>query len=358
VKQVLVSYTINVHFTRSQIEELGINQLTPQQLERAHNALNGFAEEFGKPWVEQIFGPSRASSTVLCIVSAWEDWRLVKVLHGSNEIKQRWTEGFNKHGVSAEVQVVAALLWEQATVELAPQIDGRVPDFRFKKDSTWVYCEVSERGISKVRQRASEILQKLADGAATAVQGRFGKLAVLTEVNDDEVQEILSWLTRIGTPHETRLRDIAVFYADELTIPISENDLIERLVPKPRLMCVHISDPVGVGKLLGAASLPLLDDAARRILEQEAGQLPRDEPNLVFLDVSSVIGGDEVWPPLIRRSFQPTINTRISGVVVFSSVLDSCGRNTKWSFLSNSYARRPIPESELQVVQRIAGQSN
>lgn len=51
-----------MHFTRSHIEELGLRQLRFQQLEEAFDALNGFAEEFGKAWIEHIFGSSRFAS--------------------------------------------------------------------------------------------------------------------------------------------------------------------------------------------------------------------------------------------------------------------------------------------------------
>jgi hypothetical protein len=347
---------LGMHYTNSEISQLALDQLSPQQLDRCSEAFNGFADDFGKGWIEKFFRGSRAPAFVLYLLWLWDHWNIVRGLPGADELKHRWQTGVKDHGVLAEVRVISEIIQKGGAVELAPPIGTTVPDFRFRADSTWVYCEVSGRRISEPQKRTDAILSKAATVAADAVPGRHGKLSILKEVTDQELAAILSSVPRTETPSQVAVTDFARFYTDDLVSAVSDVDLIATVVPVPRQFATNLRTHNGQVIAKGTACTCISDMAAQDILEQEAAQLPRNHPGLIWLDVSTVNEANLDWPPLIQRRFQPNINTRISGAILSSTAASSDGKiETSWTLLLNPYARCPIPPEELGIVRLITG---
>jgi hypothetical protein len=147
---------------------------------------------------------------------------------------------------------------------------------------------------------------------------------------------------------------LAAFYADDLNAPINDDDPIAWLVPLPHFFATHMQLSGSHTGVKGTACLAISDMVAQEVLETEASQLPRDYPGVIWLDVSRVPEGIKEWSPLIERRFQRTINTRISAVVVFSSVLNgNQGLSTEWRLLLNPYARNPLQNDELQLLKGV-----
>jgi hypothetical protein len=341
-----------MNYTISEIELLGLNQLTQEQFAQGLDAFNGFVTDFGRPWIEDFFHGARSPSYVLYILKLWQQWSIVRPLIGSNELHGRWKWGIHEHGIKAEIAVVATVLESGGRVELAPSIAGRVPDFRFTSDTHWVYSEVSARGISQVVAGGQAVLTQVATAAAQAVRNKHGKVAILRDLRNGELDELVNWLRSVPSSEPAYLRDLAAFYADDLNAPTNDDDPIARLVPLPHFFATHMQLSGSHASVKGTACLAISDTAAQEALETEASQLPRDYPGVIWLDVSRVPEGIKGWSPLIERRFQRTINTRISGVVIFSSVLDgNQGLSTEWRLLLNPYARNPILAPELQLLQ-------
>lgn len=82
-------------------------------------------------------------------------------------------------------------------------------------------------------------------------------------------------------------------------------------------------------------------------MDQEARQLPRDVPGLIMIDVGDAAGAFGNWEPLIKRRFQPTINTRVGGVCLFSSGVvltpDGAACLSETKLLVNPHAKVPLP---------------
>jgi hypothetical protein len=342
-----------MHYTRSEISELALGQLTSEKLIQAVDAFNGFAELFGKPWLDKKFQGVRSTALVMYVLSLWEDWSLVKGLTRSEKVQKRWRKGIDEEGVQAELRVVAYLVSMHAEVDLFPQVSNRFCDFRYRADSRWIYGEVSRRGISKVRRKRTEILHQLALAAARAVKGKHGKVAILRDLDDDEIRHIISWLGSFDDREEARLNDLVVFRAGSIDSTMDQDESLIQLVPKPRLFATYLSRPNDHTFLKGTACICVSDQSAQEILKDEAAQLPRDHPGVVILDLSSVIGGHTEWSPLIQRRLQPTINTRISGVLLFQIALNSTGPTTQGCFLINQYARNPLPAQAIALFQGV-----
>jgi hypothetical protein len=336
-------------YTRAEIDDLAIHQLRAEELDRAVVAFNGFEQTFGQNWIADFFRGVWSPGFVSYIRALWEDWVLVRDLAQSDTLSQRWSAGIGKAGVEAEVKFVGFLLREGVAVELYQEVEsGKVPDCRFRVEDTWVYAEVSQRGISEVRRQSRQALQELAAAAARAVPGYHGKLAVLRLPSPEEVGRILVWLGSLKSAAETQFDDLAVFYGDALESATSDSDRIAQLAPIPHMFTTHICGAA----VKGTVCLGITDNAAGAVLKAEASQLPTSAPGLIVLDISSVIGSYPEWAPLIQRRLQPTINRRISGVVLYESLHGTHGPTMKGTFLQNGYARQPLPEGAAQLARK------
>jgi hypothetical protein len=336
-------------YSRTEIDELALGQLSAEEVARAVAAFNGFEQLFGAEWIANFFKGSRAPSFVSYVRSLWEDWVVVLPMPQSDNLSRRWAAGIGKAGVEAEVKVFAYLQREGVEVELFPNIEsGRVPDCRFRLNETSIYVEASQRGVSEIRRRGEDALTRLAESAARAFPGYHGKLAVLHIPTTEEVERIMSWLGTLISPGESQLEDLAIFYKDWFESPTSDEDRIAQIVPKPRLFTTCV---IGA-EFRGTACLGIADNSAQAVLEAEAAQLPISAPGMIFLDLSSVIGSYEEWGPLIQRRLQPRINTRIGGVILYQTRGGVHGPTMAGIFLSNPYALHPLPEEVVQLGHR------
>src|SRR5215472_2900649 len=100
--------------------------------------------------------------------------------------------------------------------------------------------------------------------------------------------------------------------------------------------------------------MPFSDDRAAQLVHGEARQLPTYSPGLIMIDVGSAAGAFRDWEPLIKRRFQPGINTRLGGVCLFSSGVlltpngGACPSATK--LLVNPHAMIPLPSWVVEII--------
>jgi len=66
--------------------------------------------------------------------------------------------------------------------------------------------------------------------------------------------------------------------------------------------------------------IPFADQRAKEVLEGEYHQLTTHFPNIIVIDLSGVPKGMENWPVYIKRRLQPSINRKISAVILSGSV--------------------------------------
>jgi hypothetical protein len=93
--------------------------------------------------------------------------------------------------------------------------------------------------------------------------------------------------------------------------------------------------------------LPFSDERAAQMVHDEAQQLPGDAPGLIMIGVGAVPEALREWEPLIKRRFQPTINTRVAGVCLFSSgvvlTVDGAACPSQTKLVVNPRATVPLP---------------
>jgi len=339
-----------MNYTEVEVNALAHNALSPSQLERATRAFNGIADLFDRVWIEKFLNNSFGRPHVMHLTSLWENWLDVRDLQGADELHRKWSLGAYREGVEAELFVIANLRRWGAKVELFPPVNNRVADCRFRLDSDWVYGEVSQRGISKVRSDARVILGRVATAASAVISGKHGYVAIFRVPDSSELERITSWLENIKDDEETRLDDLALFFTDSIDSSVHDEGRLAELVPEPRYFNTYLKmDPAAPAK--GTACMGVSDENAGKVLRDEAAQLPKDGPGVVFLDVSGIIGGVKEWSPLIQRRFQPNINTRISAVALYETGLTVAGPKYEGQILVNPFAKNALIQSLIYPLQ-------
>ena len=331
-------------FSRDEVNDLGLNQLSQDRLANAEDALNGFASLFGKKWVSSYFGGSKATIFVLRLTAAWQDWKTVSSLPHAAELLEKWKVGFTNAGVLLEVQVAASLLRITPDVELFPPVGTRVADLRFRMASAypgWIYVEASQRQLSDVLERAESILGKVANALAVAVQGLHGKVALRRFLDDKELDELIAWINNLPTnPSNAEFKDYAYFAADPLET-LGSGGVFE-LIADPKLYCMTLKAGAG-GLQRGTAGIQVNDEAAERIVRAEAAQLPKSGPGIIVLDLSGVTGGVKKWAALIEKRLQSNLNRRINAVILATDIRSTKGPEPGTRVLVHPNPRTPIP---------------
>src|SRR6266404_8911358 len=126
-------------FSKEEVDDLGIGQLTGAEGEFALAALNGFAQLFGRAWAEAYFQGAKSPAFVRAVMAMWDDWSVIRGLPGADRLRERWALGINEGGVQAEVRTFARLVRAGTEIELFPEVSGRVPDCRtrFVRTAPW-----------------------------------------------------------------------------------------------------------------------------------------------------------------------------------------------------------------------------
>lgn len=344
---------VETPYTHSEVYGLALEQLQGPRLDASVNAFNGFASQFGRPWLDQQFRGVRAPSLVSMVTQLWDDWSLVFPLNGSDQLAARWQHGFGTEGVQTEVRTVARLIRRGVSVELFPKTNGRVCDFRFCRTLEWVYAEVSGRAVSEVQKSTSSLLEAIASAAARAFPGQHAKVAIVGHGDPPAISRIQEWIRSTGGDC-IGLEGYARFKLDGFDTAADSDDFFE-VVPEPRLMAIMLAnDEHGILSYKGTAAGTVADYAAERVFQTEAAQLPRTGPGILILDVSTVIDGLEQWAPFIQRRFQPNINTRVSAVVLIRHILKQDGLHSDGKVFVNPHAAEPLERFCLDDLHAVA----
>ena len=64
-----------MYYSKSEINELSLEQFSESQLKRSLEAFNGIAQIFGREFIDKRFKGYRCPSEVIYITELWENWK-------------------------------------------------------------------------------------------------------------------------------------------------------------------------------------------------------------------------------------------------------------------------------------------
>ncbi len=340
-------------YTNEDLKKISRDQLAIKYYPRALVAFNGLINLFGKRWVEaecvvqflkdkeiiQALGGDRLYGGIVYIeklVFLWEDIQQLMNLDGFNDIKKKLQGGLRNQNVDFEVSIASDLVRCNCIVELEPK-NGRgesKADCKFKlcANDPWVYVEITRKISATIQEKLENRGEDLANLASLIDPQRKGILILKKHVDDSQYNRIVKWLK--SCPSEGEFEDAAIFF----TVAHNEDET--------QVALQHVQTPISVrssGDVLngtfGCAYLHIPDYGAKDKLLEKAKQLPKNELNLLIIDVT-VIGSGE-WKEQII--FEDAI-THCSAVLLTSDGISSDGYNREVITILNINSENKLPE--------------
>jgi hypothetical protein len=258
---------------------------------------------------------------------------------------------------TAKSELTAAYLCaadeQDVKVEFEPEVTvrdrHRKPDFRVRKyGQPWTWVEVTAPDVSEVESGAREILNRLLALLTKMPFGTAGELLLRrapTKAEMEDIVVVVEEAVAAGGLIRRPLHGLGLLLVGH-AVP-GEIHLESHGEPaSPRISVVRSEGRDGMMRQF-AVRLAISDERADAFLTREARQLPKDEPGLVMMALSRIVGGRK-WGPLLSRRFQPTLHTRVSGVVLFSAGSWPLSNGEAWvpytELLPNPHAALRAPE--------------
>jgi hypothetical protein len=323
-------------------------------------AFNRAEQILGRDWIETSRLHSgiqvRGTSPTLRVVTMGHMLASLDGVRGREDLIEKLRKG----DISAFAELAALHLLRAAvptaTLELEPVVDvgghERKPDFRVQQaDDPWTYVEVTRPNTSHAQRDIEAIMQRLTS-MLKPIKKPFGLEIFLNRApTEEELAQLEKRVSAFCLLDDIQSEDIPnlgkLFLNQHPPGQVVLDDHGEE--PVPRLGRIDtISGPDEPHRHI-AVRLAFADERAVDVLEAEAKQLPKGAPGFIMIQTSRTHGAFKVWEPLIRRRFQPTINTRVSAVCLFApsqtQTPEGAAPLTQVKLLINPHARNPLPDS-------------
>ncbi len=246
----------------------------------------------------------------------------------------------------AELEVAAALVQIGLVPQLEPELGGKKLDAGFRYDGRDVYVEVIAPERSDAMKEASEAIHSLASRLANGNPGTRIEVLLTPPFSTDNSDDIVA---RVNSAQwrsvQREIAGIATFTKEAAP---------STAIVSPRIAWRGESPVLGVGQgsvngsvvTVVLVRLPMDDERAQRVLAGELHHFSRETPNLLIMNVTSVVGGMKGWTPLIEKCFQPTRNRRIGAVLLYEMMTVGLRAQIweRWRLVRNPHAYVPIPE--------------
>lgn len=331
-------------------------------------AFNQVDELLGSEWIKasrisQQGNITRGASPTLRVVTMGERLRSLEGVQGADRLITELLK--DRRYASSELTAIHLLRAYRPKIEIELYSTvtvgsrQRVVDFSVRQhNGHWTYVEVTQPGFSEAHRRLNAVLQDITELVSEVKVSFSLEVFLRREPTDAEldlvtlrVQDICQ---RNGT-HRDELPDGLGFLllgaskpgkVDFQTHPGEES--------RPRLSAVkRIVGPDEPDRQM-LVRIAFADERAETVLRKEARQLPKNAPGLVMAEMSGAPGGIKSWEPLVMRRFQRNLNTRVSGVCLFSSGLNGTENGEAWlpetRILLNPYAKYALPTYLVEVL--------
>lgn len=212
-----------------------------------------------------------------------------------------------------------------ARIELEPGVSvggqQRKPDFRTRQGgSEWVFVEVAQPEKSEAQQEAIALLSTIASLAHDLPGSYALEVFLRRDPTDEELvslqQQVRAVCQMEGTRQVDLPKDLGNLFLNDM--PAGQVIVQEREEDEaPKLGVAYVQAEGDLRRHI-MVRLPFADARAERFLGSESKQLPAHAPGLVMVQLSQAAGALKSWEPLLRRRFQPSLHTRVSGTYLLS----------------------------------------
>jgi hypothetical protein len=340
-------------YTNEDLKKISGDQLSIKYYPRALTALNGLIDLFGKSWVEaecvvqflndkeiiRALGGDRVYGGIgdlEKLVFLWEDIQQIKDLNGFDDIKKKLRVGLRNQNVDFEVSITSDLVRCNCIVELEPKngngeskADCR---FRVSAGDPWVYVEMTRKISATIQEKLKNRGEELAGLVSLIYPPSKGVLVLKKNIDEIQYKRVVEWLR--SKPPEGEFEGTALFF----TVPYNGDET--------RLALQYVQTPISIrssGNVLngtfGSAYLHIPDYGAKSKLLEKVKQLPKNELNLLVIDVT-VIGVSD-WKEQIIFDDSAL---HCSAVLLTSDGISSDGYNREVTAIINVDSENKLPE--------------
>jgi hypothetical protein len=215
-----------------------------------------------------------------------------------------------------------------------------------------VYIEVIRPNVDELMRDALQKMRGLANRLVTENPDRSLDLYLLDVsalLSADGICDFARNCT--GNPDITHaLPGVGFLRCNSFSPSLSPFEPVEATGP---LRFVAVFQSTNTSRSRANLRIPVSDERAESLIRNESHHFSHEANNLLVMDVTSIPGGTKSWAPLIRRRFQPTINRRIGGIVLWDAVVQGSDVVNHVSVLPNPFARNALPQTLLDSLSGI-----
>lgn len=347
------------------------------------DAFNTVESTMGPGWLESRYGGQWGLAVALPIIELGQVILKIRLLPGADLLLRklaRWSKKtprkpFITRAASIDIERNSALRQAQIAlhydscglpVELEPEVivnDKKVqPDIRVLFQDIWVYCEASTLQPSDKILRTWERMHHLVQAVEERLPaGVDVKIELEREPDSIESEAIASTAVSLSTPkgcHPSKalLEGLAHIVVRKWVPDQTADSMDNAKERRPRIFVVGMKKKAGEQvQTQVEVSIPFIDERVARIMGTEARQLIKGTPGVVILDTTAIPGGIRAYKEVIKQTFSPKQNTRVSAVVLVEHGLVASTRSFKWDveIIENPFAQNPLPSSFLAITNSL-----
>lgn len=297
----------------------------------------------GKDFIKAHWKDLRGAVFVYKIVNLGLSLELIGNVKGADKLIKKLLNKKTYNSALAELNIGVSFAENNLLSEvypLSPNTKNEL-DFKLSKDTKVVYVEATSPKSEVVDKYLMRVMTKLSKINKVMPNVRL-EVYLHDLVDEQGLKELYNKCRQL-----LKAGKIGVEYKeDNKYIIILSKDSEEKMskIKKKKeedesiLFITKIDQEKGM-KNITTVGIPSADKRAEEVLEGKYGQLVDKFPNIVVIDVSGVPKGIENWEGLIKRRLQPSLNRKISAVLLYSSVLSTTeGIQTEYVWINNKHA--------------------
>jgi len=253
-----------------------------------------------------------------------------------------------------ELECADALVRVELEPALAVPLNGKLLDAAFVYAGRMHYVEIVAPNRSDAIQEAETMLSQFGALLFERIRGMTVEVLFEPDIGKEQAGALLAAISEAPAGPQIHLLPGVGRFRKDAALNAHVASAIPREGESPLLAIVSTAFG-GQADTTYLLQLPIDDQRAQRIFDAELHHFSRDEANLLFIDVSQVVGRLASWMPLIERRFQPAINTRIGAAVLFDHAT-VVGQNRiweRWKVLQNPHARVPVANELVDAIRAL-----